>query len=280
MNILKRNFLALSCALMTLAAIPSPGIAQTRLLDFNDRLVDPKIWEGRSTNTSLEVSRLVRGGRLSLEMKAVGRLDSSTDRVGSGEGVKLKDKFGRRVSFIEGRVRLANVADRGCPSNSDETRAQIRIIGNFLADRTNPGGTTTDDTGKVKAFIALTAGPADVDLNQYRATFWAGLCRDAECDASDNIALGEIGTFSMGSYTRISIGHDIGRRQLSFRANSSTETVDYSAVVPAPIRLANPGIQVQLDAKTPNCVIAPGQRPFVHSTGDIDWVRVNESAFN
>jgi len=265
---------------VTTLSLPETGFAQARLIDFSGRVIDPYLWEGQSTGASLEVSQQIRRGRARLELRGLGDLDRSDGRRGAAQGLVVKSEVGSRIDFIEMRSRLTGVRLSGCPANASEPRAQIRIIGNFFADGVDPGSSEFDNTGKVLSIIALESQLGDFDRNQYRATYYAGLCADSNCDESEPIASGESGTFPMGTWVRLAIANDMDTRQLTFSVNGQSETFDYASIVPSPVPILEPRIRLHLDAKTPNCETSVNRRPFVRSAGEIDWVRINESAFN
>jgi len=265
---------------VTILSLPETGLAQARLIDFSGRVIDPYLWEGQSSGASLEVSQRTRRGRTQLELRGLGDLDRSDGRRSAAQGLVVKSEVGSRIDFIEMRSRLTGVRLSGCPANASSPRAQIRIIGNFFADGVDPGGSEFDNTGKVLSYIALESQLGDFDSNQYRARYYAGLCADSNCDESEQIASGESGTFTVGTWVRLAIANNMDDRQLTFSVNGQSETFDYASIVPSPVSILEPRIRLHLDAKTPNCETSANRRPFVRAIGEIDWVRINESAFN
>lgn len=277
---IRANLVAI-LSLAILGVVPSLAVAQvTTLDDFDSRYIKRQFWDGLWTGRTLDTSRRNGDGKLILAMRAYGDLAQSSGRDSAGEGVSVNPIIARRWSRIESRVRITAAQMRDCASNAEPTRVQIRIFGRMFADVVDPGNPSGDDTDKVIGYIALERRSTD-DTNRLRAKYWAGLCKDPDCDVATTVASGEFGrTVGLGQWANLIMENDIDNRTLKFGVNGIERSRDYSAVVASPVTLDDPVMRIQLDTKTPHCLTSVRTRPYADLKGEVDWVRINADALN
>lgn len=281
---IRRNLLTLFSTIIaasSLVGAPDFAAAQvTTLDDFDSRFIKRQFWDGIWTGRTLDTSRHNSGGKLMLALRAYGDIERSSGRDSAGEGVMISPNIARRWSRLEARVRVTSALMRSCTANREPARAQIRIFGRLFADVVDPGTPSTDDTNKVLGYIALERRASDTS-KRWRVKYWAGLCKDSDCDIAETVTVGEFSrTIRLGQWANLTLANDIANRQLIFGLNGAVRRRSYSAVVATPVKLNEPVLRLQLDSKTPRCVTAVRSRPFVDLTGEVDWVRINTDALN
>ncbi|MBI3156013.1 MAG: hypothetical protein HYZ20_11440 [Burkholderiales bacterium] len=217
----------------------------------------------------LELTRLIRDGRLIMSQRNIGNQTGSTGTVSWFHSSNLRDP--QAITQLRATVRVDAADSDTCPANPQPGEAGAQIIGAFFNAGTSVPGTRFND---VMAFVRINKLSTAADPSELKVTGYVLQCTNNDCTTTSELAKKELGTSALGVPVLLTLIWDQPNKR--FRFGFKTDPL-----VNAPYGIDDslsptlPFKTLQTLTRLPDCFDGPRANGYANAAFDSVWVNAS-----